>query len=94
MTKFKREVLKKLEQINSDIGFLKGALLQRDGEIGRLERQNRDLMDRIMSIKWESYINQSPDRWEATGKHTETDSSPLTDEQYIGEILADEDLSK
>lgn len=93
MTKFKREVLENLEKIKSDMGFLKGALLQRDGEIERLERQNKDLMDRIMSIRFEDYINMTPDRWDSP-KREEVDMSPLTDENMAGEILSDEDISK
>lgn len=93
MTRFKRKVLDNLEKIRSDMGFLKGALLQRDGEIERLEKQNKDLMDRIMSIKFEDYINMTPDRWDSP-KREEVDTSPLTDDNMAGEILSDEELGK
>lgn len=93
MTRFKRAVLEKLDQINSDMGFLKGALLQKDREVERLEKHNKDLMDRIMSIKFEDYINMTPDRWDSP-KREEVDTSPLTDDNMAGEILSDEELGK
>lgn len=93
MTRFKRAVLEKLDQISSDMGFLKGAILQKDREVERLSDQNKDLMDRLMSIKFEDYINMNPDRWEGPLRK-DIDESPETDENLAGRIITDEDLGK
>lgn len=93
MSKFKRKTEERLVRLEASMSILKRALADKDKEVERLERQNKDLMDRFMATKWETYVNQNPDRWDSGAKH-EIVMSPLNDLSNAGEILSDEDIGK
>ena len=90
---FRKEVRDALERLEYKINALNTRIESKSAEVERLEEQNKSLFDRLMSIKWEDYISQNPDRWEDKGKQ-EMSISPLTDDNMAGEILSDEEINK
>jgi len=90
---FRKDVKGMLSRLEYKLNTLNTRIESKSVEIQRLEEQNKALFDRLMSIKWEDYVNMNPDRWEGkTSK--EILVSPLTDENMAGEILSDEEISK
>jgi len=94
MSRFKDEVKDRLSKLEASVDLLKRSLTSKDKEIDRLEKQNKDLMDRFMATKWEPYVNQNPDRWDNTAAQTRNVFSPVNDLENVGEILSDEELGK
>lgn len=90
---FRSEVREALIRLEDKLNILNTRIESKSAEITRLEEQNRALFDRLMSIDWEKYINQNPDRWQSE-EQAEVIMSPLTDDNMAGEILSDEDISK
>ena len=89
---FKFEVKERLNRIDMRLNRILEILNGKPTEITRLEKQNKDLMDRFMAIDFEKYISMTPDRWESAGKKAAVDISPLTDISMAGEILSQEDI--
>ena len=88
--KFRDEVRRRLEGLELKIDQVLGLMAANN----RLEKQNQDLFDRLMSIDWEKYASMSPtvyNRYEQD-RSGESVMSPTQDESIIGEILSDEDL--
>ena len=90
---FRKDVKEALGRLEYKLNTLNTKIESKSAEIMRLEEQNKRLFDRLMSIDWEKYINQNPDRWEDRSK-TEVITSPLTDDNMAGEILSDEEIGK
>jgi len=89
---FKKNVLEKLKNIEDKLGRLY-LIINNDRSV---MKQNQDLFDRLMSIKWEEYAIRSPEIFNRIeeSKGTSNPVDPLSDENLIGEIIADEELGK
>ena len=88
--RFRDEMRRKLEGLELKMDQILGLMAAND----RLEKQNSELFDRLMSIDWEKYASMSPDIYNRLSGDSPTESvmSPTQDESIIGEILSDEDL--
>jgi len=86
----------KEQKILDRLGRLEGKmdrLIGLYGEVGRLEKQNRELFDRLMSRNWDQWVN-SPAVSEGMGGERESYVlSPTQDESYIGEALSEEEIA-
>lgn len=89
---WKKRIMEQLTRVEGKVEQLVG-LMEKDE---RLEKQNKDLFDRLMSGSWEKYAQHSPDVYNRLGEKKETQYvlSPLNDEANAGGILSDEELGK
>lgn len=85
-----QKILDRLERLEGKMDRLIGLY----GEVGRLEKQNRELFDRLMARNWDQWVN-SPAVSEGLGGE-ERESyvlSPTQDESNVGEALSDEEIA-
>jgi len=91
---FRKDILERLNHIEAMMRQMQKTMASiGTGEVKRLEEQNKQLFNRLMSIDFEKYVHMAPENWDS--KPTQTfEDSPLTDESNAGEILSDEDIGK
>jgi len=87
----KEDLFKRLIALEEKMNIL----LNFYGSVERLERQNKELFDRLMARNWDQWVNSPAVAQMDFGKtNTEYVLSPTNDEGNIGGILSDEELGK
>jgi hypothetical protein len=89
---FRKDVEKRLADIETVLIRLTRSVEKRTAEVERLEKQNEKLFNRLMTIDFEKYALYAPEN--QPERKTETVLSPFSDENMAGEIIDDEKLRK